>query len=294
MSETNEEVKVTRDEKTGDTIMKKPTRYARTEPTAQELAAEEALKAREETSTEEITEEVEPEGAEEQSFKKRYGDLRRHMQKTTEDKDKEITKLKEQLSAATKKEIKLPKTDEEIENWAKEYPDVAKIVETIAMKKAAEQNKDIEERLNSLSEKERLTSRERAEMQLLQIHPDFEEIRDNPDFHAWAEEQPQYIQAALYENEDDPRAAARAIDLYKADMGIAKKKKKTSTKDAAKAVTTKGSTTTPDSALSNADTILESDVAKMSAIEYEQNEETIRKAIQSGKFVYDVSGAARA
>ena len=293
MSETNEEVKVTRDEKTGDTIMKKPTRYARTEPTAQELAAEEALKAREEASTEENTQEVEPEGAEEQSFKKRYGDLRRHMQKTTEDKDKEIKKLQEQLSLATKKEIKLPKTDEEIESWAKEYPDVAKIVETIAIKKAAEQNKDIEERLNALSEKERLTSRERAEMQLLQIHPDFEEIRDNPDFHAWAEEQPQYIQAALYENEDDPRAAARAIDLYKADMGVSKKKK-TSKKDAAKAVTTKGSATTPDSALSDADTILESDVAKMSAIEYEQNEETIRKAIQSGKFVYDVSGAARA
>ena len=293
MSETNEEVKVTRDEKTGDTIMKKPTRYARTEPTAQELAAEEALKAREEASTEENTQEVEPEGAEEKSFKKRYGDLRRHMQKTTEDKDKEITKLKEQLSAATKKEIKLPKTDEEIETWAKEYPDVAKIVETIAMKKAAEQNKDIEDRLNALSEKERLTSRERAEMQLLQIHPDFEEIRDNPDFHAWAEEQPEYIQAALYENEDDPRAAARAIDLYKADMGVAKKKKN-SKKDAAKAVTTKGSATTPDSALSDADTILESDVAKMSAIEYEKNEETIRKAIQSGKFVYDVSGAARA
>tara|TARA_R100001510_G_C7626230_1_gene186053 strand:+ start:60 stop:944 length:885 start_codon:yes stop_codon:yes gene_type:complete len=294
MSETNEEVKVTRDEKTGDTIMKKPTRYARTEPTAQELAAEEALKAREETSTEEITEEVEPQGAEEQSFKKRYGDLRRHMQKTTEDKDKEIKKLQEQLSSATKKEIKLPKTDAEIETWAKEYPDVAKIVETIAIKKAAEQNKEIEERLNILSEKERLTSRERAEVELLQIHPDFEEIRDNPDFHAWAEEQPEYIQAALYENEDDPRAAARAIDLYKADMGIAKKKKKTSTKDAAKAVTTKSSTTTPDSALSDADTILESDVAKMSAIEYEQNEELIYKAIKAGKFIYDVSGAARA
>ena len=216
------------------------------------------------------------------------------MQKTTEDKDKEITKLKEQLSAATKKEIKLPKTDEEIETWAKEYPDVAKIVETIAMKKAAEQSKDIEDRLNALSEKERLTSRERAEMKLLQIHPDFEEIRDNPDFHAWAEEQPEYIQAALYENEDDHRAAARAIDLYKADMGIAKKKKKTSTKDAAKAVTTKGSTTTIDSTLSDADTILESDVAKMSAIEYEKNEDIIHKAIKSGKFVYDVSGAARA
>ena len=41
MSETNEEVKVTKDEKTGDTIMKKPTRYKRLDPTTQELAAEE-------------------------------------------------------------------------------------------------------------------------------------------------------------------------------------------------------------------------------------------------------------
>ena len=31
--------------------------------------------------------------------------------------------------------MKLPKSDEDIEAWAKEYPDVAKIVETIAIKK---------------------------------------------------------------------------------------------------------------------------------------------------------------
>lgn len=291
MSETNEEVKVTKDEKTGDTIMKKPTRYKRVEPTAQELAAEEELKTREDYSEKE--ESVETLGAEEESFKKRYGDLRRHMQKTTEDKDKAIVQLQEQLSLATKKEIKLPKTDEEIDAWAQEYPDVAKIVETIAMKKAAEQNKDIEARLNDLSEKERLTSREKAEIELLQIHPDFVEIRDNPDFHAWAEEQPEYIQAALYENENDPRAAARAIDLYKADLGVSKKKKP-SKKDAAKAVTTKGTTTTIDNSSSDADSILESDVAKMTAIEYEKNEEAIHKAIRNGRFVYDVSGAARA
>lgn len=293
MSENKEEVKVTRDEKTGDTIMKKPTRYKRLDPTAQELAAEEELKAREEASTQtEETSDVVAEGAEEQSFKKRYGDLRRHMQKTTESKDKELHVLKEQLTAATKKEIKLPKTDEEIDTWAREYPDVAKIVETIAMKKASEQSKDIEERLNSLSEKERATTRERAEMELLKIHPDFEEIRDNPEFHAWAEDQPDYIQSALYENEDDPRAASRAIDLYKADVGTTKKKK-TGKKDAARAVPTKGSSA-PDERSDNADSILESDVAKMTSQEYTKNEELINKAIRSGNFVYDVSGAARA
>ena len=161
------------------------------------------------------------------------------------------------------------------------------------MKKAAEQSKDIEDRLNALSEKERATSRNKAEVDLLSYHPDFEEIRDDEKFHDWAAHQPSHVQAALYDNETDAYAAARAIDLYKADMGVSKKKK-TSKKDAAKAVTTKGSTTTPDSVLSDADTILESEVAKMSAIEYEKNEDIIHKAIKSGKFVYDVSGAARA
>ena len=81
MSETNEEVKVTKDEKTGDTLMKKPTRYKILEPTAQELAAEEELKAREEANGL-ATEEVDQVAAtpEEESFKKRYGDLRRHAQ----------------------------------------------------------------------------------------------------------------------------------------------------------------------------------------------------------------------
>jgi len=289
----NEETVIKRDEDTGDTIMQKPIRYQRAEPTMQELAADEALKEREGTTEDSETVEQAASGPEDESFKKRYGDLRRHMQKTTEAKDKELSDLKKQLSAATKKEMKLPKSDEEIDAWASEYPDVAKIVETIAMKKAVEQNKDIEERLNSLSERERLTSRERAEMELLQIHPDFTEIRDNPEFHDWAEEQPDYIQKALYENEDDPRAAARAIDLYKADMGVKTTKKKTSKKDAAKAVNVKSSTT-PDNNATGSNSILESEVAKMTSQEYSANEDAISKAIRSGNFVYDVSGAARA
>jgi len=289
----NEETVIKRDEDTGDTIMQKPVRYQRAEPTMQELAADEALKEREGTTEDSETVEQAASGPEDESFKKRYGDLRRHMQKTTEAKDKELSDLKKQLSAATKKEMKLPKSDEEIDAWASEYPDVAKIVETIAMKKAVEQNKDIEERLNSLSERERLTSRERAEMELLQIHPDFTEIRDNPEFHDWAEEQPDYIQKALYENEDDPRAAARAIDLYKADMGVKTPKKKTSKKDAARAVNVKSSTT-PDNNATGSNNILESEVAKMTSQEYSANEDAISKAIRSGNFVYDVSGAARA
>ena len=289
----NEETVIKRDEDTGDTIMQKPIRYQRAEPTMQDLAAEEEIKLRNGQSEDSEGLEQPSSGPEDESFKKRYGDLRRHMQKTTEAKDKELSDLKKQLTSATKKEMKLPKSDEEIDAWASEYPDVAKIVETIAMKKAVEQNKDIEERLNSLSERERMTTRERAEMELLQIHPDFTEIRDNPQFHEWAEEQPDYIQKALYENEDDPRAASRAIDLYKADMGVKTPKKKPSKKDAARAVNVRSSSS-PDNGASSSDSILESEVAKMTSQEYSANEATISKAIRSGNFIYDVSGAARA
>ena len=44
------------------------------------------------------------------------------------------------LTKATKQEIKLPKSDDDIEAWAAQYPDVAAIVETIAIKKAREQS----------------------------------------------------------------------------------------------------------------------------------------------------------
>ena len=292
MSETNEEVKVTKDDKTGDTIMKKPTRYKRLDPTAQELAAEEELKTREESNGLVATEEVEEVASspEEESFKKRYGDLRRHAQKQADDKDKEIVALKQQLSQATEKQIKLPKTDEELDAWSAEYPDVARIIETIAIKKSKEMSKNIEDRLENLTQKELQSSRDLAERELLSIHPDFEDIRNDSTFHDWAEEQPDYIQKALYDNETDAKAAARAIDLYKADKGIKKKRK--SSKSAAQNVSVKGGSQPSDSATTS-ESISESDVAKMTSQEYTANEEAIANAIRSGNFVYDISGAAR-
>ena len=68
--------------------------------------------------------EPEPVDAEDASFKKRYGDLRRHSQQLMQQKDTEIQKLQQQLDSAAKGQIKFPKTDEEIDEWSKKYPDV--------------------------------------------------------------------------------------------------------------------------------------------------------------------------
>ncbi len=249
---------------------------------------EEGTEEKDQDSTEE---KEEPKNAEERTFKKRYGDLRRHSQEKEKEYQKKLLDLESQLATATKKEMKLPKSDEDIEAWAKEYPDVAKIVETIAIKKAREQSAELEDRIKKIDEMNESATKERAEVELLKLHPDFEEIRDSDDFHEWAEEQPKWVQVALYENDDDARSAARAIDLYKADKNITKKSKGDNTKEAARAVNTKSKVNTPTE--TNNTMIKESDVQNMSAEDYEKNSDVIMEAIRSGNFLYDISGSAR-
>jgi len=229
--------------------------------------------------------------AEEKSFKKRYGDLRRHSQQQQTTLQKQIDELRSQLQQSTEKQISLPKSEEELAEWAKTYPDVAKIVETIAIKKAKEQTQALDERFKQLDEREHKTSKDKAEAELMRLHPDFDVIRDDDDFHNWVEEQPKWIQDALYDNESDAKAAARAIDLYKADKGI-KVKKTTTDKGAAESVNTRSSRSAP-TGESTDGVFYESQVSKMTTFEYEKNQEAIAKALQSGKFVYDISGSAR-
>ena len=239
---------------------------------------------------EEAQEEQEPTSAEEKTFKKRYGDLRRHAQQKEADLQEQINQLKEQLDSATKKQIELPKSDEDIEAWTKKYPDVAGIVETIAIKKSKEQAKELEDRIQKINEMQESATKEKAEVELLKLHPDFVDIREDDDFHNWAEEQPQWVQKALYENDNDALSAARAIDLYKADKNIGKKK--TSSKDAALATNPKSTRTKPQT--NEESTYLrESQVQKMSSQEYERRADEVMEAIRTGKFVYDVSGSAR-
>ena len=253
---------------------------------------EELEQLKKEHAGEEVeAEEAEPTSAEEKTFKKRYSDLRRHQQKQAEEFKAELAAMKSQLEKATKKEMQLPKSDEDIDQWAADYPDVAAIVETIAMKKAAEQSTALEERMKVIDDMQTSATKEKAEAALMQMHPDFDEIRDSDDFHNWADEQPKWVQDALYDNDNDARSAARAIDLYKADMGISKSKP-TKDKDAAKSVSTKNSRSKPQEDESST-YLKESQVQKMSPQQYEKMSDEIMEAIRSGKFIYDVSGSAR-
>jgi len=248
----------------------------------------ETLEETEEVEAVEETEEVEDDSklsGEEKSFKKRYGDLRRHMADKEKDWNERFEKLENSGS------IVPPKSDEDIEAWAAEYPDVAGIVEKIAAKKAQELFNKADSRLQKLDELQNDVVRKSAETTIMESHPDFVKIRESDEFHSWADEQPKWVQDAVYENADDPHSVVRVIDLYKGDKGLTKEAKKAGTKAAASMVS-KTSKTRVDAEDSNGQ-IRESDVAKMSSKEFEDNMDAINKAMRGQKFIYDISGSAR-
>ena len=255
-------------------------------------SVEEVDKEIEELEAQRNQEEAEPEEnlePEEKTFKKRYGDLRRHSQQLQEQHSDEIRKLQEQVESLTRKQVKLPKTDEELEEWTEKYPDVAKIVETIATKKAVEARKDVEEKLKYVDELKVKVQLEKAETELEKLHPDFAEIRADQEFHNWVAEQPKWIQSALYENDNDPRAAGKAIDLYKLETKKTSKSK--SNKDAAKAVSKTSRSSEP--ANQDRNVWSESRVKGLSSQDWDKFEEAISESVRNGTFVYDLTAGAR-
>ena len=187
-----------------------------------------------------------PAKAEDRVFKKRYDDLKKHYDSTLSKHKEELSSLRTQLESSTTQFVP-PKSKSELEAWRKEYPDVYDMVETIAINKATTQTADLENKYKDLQLQQEQIAKEKAEVELLKLHPDFNDIRSKDDFHEWADQQDPTIQGWLYENTSNSKLAARAIDLYKADRGISKVKKQDSDlkKEAAKAISkTKKSTDT--------------------------------------------------
>jgi ribosomal protein L29 len=242
------------------------------------------------TSPEEVPTQEAPttSSSDEDSFKKRYGDLRRHMQQQMSERDKEIKQIKAQLNDATKKQIRFPKTEEEVDQWSKKYPDVAQIIDTIAQKRVQEVYSEAKSEIGDLRKQQDDLKTEKAMMQLVKMHPDFGKIRASREFHDWVSEQPKSVQDALYRNKTDAKAASRALDLYKSDKGI----RKVRPRKASSAAQSVGRSGVASPSKGRA-TFSESQVQNMTTAEYDKNEAQIMEAISKGLFEYDVSGAAR-
>lgn len=236
----------------------------------------------EDTSSEEeaTPKEERPVNAEEKVFKKRYDDLKRHYDSTVNKHKDDVDKLKRQLEDNADK-INLPKTKEEVDAWKQKYPDVYDIIETIAYTKADEKAKKVESNLKELESQQMVVQRDKAEVELAKIHPDYNDIRADEQFHEWVGKQDSTIQGWLYENTTNAKLAARAIDLYKMDTGYGKKKTAKSV-EASKSVT---STSKREVDTSNKKMWKISEIAKMKPQQFMKYEKDIDLARKEGRIV---------
>jgi hypothetical protein len=215
-------------------------------------------------------------------YKKRYDDLKKHYDsKLNEFKSRE----EELLNQVQQPEYKAPKTEEELEKFKNDYPDVYEVVETVAHLQSESKAKVLEERLSKLQEREQQLIRQDAEKRLMERHPDFEDIRNSDDFHGWAKEQPRSIQDWIYSNADDADLASRALDLFKKDFGIEPTKTKSSSKPTRKSAADMVSTKTTSVEPAQQKVWSEKEIAAMSVAEFDKYEKEISDAMQEGRIV---------
>tara|TARA_X000001388_G_scaffold75429_2_gene70231 strand:- start:2176 stop:3024 length:849 start_codon:yes stop_codon:yes gene_type:complete len=242
-----------------------------------------------EKPTEEATSENEdgtPQKKTRTNYKKRYDDLKKHY----DTKLSEFKQREQELRAEAEKvnpQYKPPKSVEDLEKFKTEYPDLYETVETVAHMRSEEQVSALQSKLQVLEEREATISKRDAEAELQARHPDFEDIRGDNNFHAWAKTQPEDIQNWIYNNPDNATLASRAIDLYKLENNIAignttprqSARSQTSSSGAAEMVSTKTTNVEPN----QAKVWTQREIASMSMDEYDKYEKEIDLAIREGR-----------
>jgi len=229
-----------------------------------------------------------PETSTEHDYKKRYDDLKRHYDEKIKEFQQKEAELQEQARQKLQENnVRLPKSAEELDEFKKQYPDVYGVVETVAAMQASERTSELQKEIENLREKEKNLQVQTAYRELKNLHPDFDDLRKDEKFLAWLEEQPTNISDGINKNNTDVKWAARVIDLYKVDAGITTKRKKSSTSDAASAVSAPRARDIVSENSGDKRIWKASQIAKMKPWEFEKNEAELDAARAEGRIDYN-------
>ena len=167
---------------------------------------------------------------EDHDYKKRYDDLKKHYDAKLNEFKGEREQLMSELNTFKQHVQELPrgaappKTLEELEEFKEKYPDVYQVVETVAGVQSEAKVAKLRQDLESVKQREKSLEKEKAFEELLRLHPDFDDLKTNEEFLGWLDDQPKQISDGIYKNNTDAKWAGKIISLYKAEMGISKKK----------------------------------------------------------------------
>jgi hypothetical protein len=243
-----------------------------------ELAPEEESEA---TPKNESFATTEKEG-ESDAYKKRYDDLKRHYDKKLDEWKSERDAL-EAANKVTDTGVQMPTTPEEITEFKQKYPDVYKVVESVASMQAEQKTGDLKEKIDSLQQREEDLVVQNAYSELLTAHPDFQDIKTDEKFLEWLDEQPTSIANGIYKNNKDAKWASRVLDLYKIDAGISSKKTTSTNKQSAAEVVKSPKAREISDSNSNKKIWKMEDIAKLKSWEFEKLEKEIDLARAEGR-----------
>jgi len=216
------------------------------------------------------------------AYKKRYDDLKRHYDKKLDEWKSERDTL-ESANKVTDTGVQMPTTPEELTEFKQKYPDVYKVVQTVASMQAEQKTGDLKEEINSLKQREEDMVVQSAYSDLLSAHPDFQEIKTDEKFLEWLDDQPVSIADGIYKNNKDAKWASRVIDLYKNDVGITSKKDTSTNKRSAAEIVKSPKVREISDSNSNKKIWKMSDIAKLKSWEFEKLETEIDLARSEGR-----------
>jgi hypothetical protein len=239
---------------------------------------------------------VEPKTVQDATFKKRYDDARRGFQKYKEEQESRISVLERKLEEAHKAQLKLPKNEEEISEWQRNYPEFAGILEAIVQKRISDGLRESKTKLERIEERQKELEVQEAVLALKKQHPDFDQLVNDEAFHEWLGRQSKKYQDSIY-NDLDVDAAAFVLDRYKAQKSKKSEKvdDRSSREDAAKVVRTSSVSSNIASDFGDYD-FTESQIERESRKNsrwFDENEDKIMKAHRTGRIYMDISGTAQ-
>lgn len=219
------------------------------------------------------------------NYKKRYDDLKKHYDQKLSEFKRTEQELRDQAKEA-EPQYQAPKTQEDLDRFRTEYPDLYDTVETVAHMRSQQEVEALRSKLSVIEQREAEIAAREAESALQERHPDFDQIRGDDSFHEWAQDQPDQIQDWIYNNPNNVTLAVKALDLYKLDTGKGQgsRKRRSGNRQpqggsAADMVSTK--TTNVDA--KEAKIWTESEIAKMSLDQFDRHEDEIKIAMEEGR-----------
>ena len=219
------------------------------------------------------------------NYKKRYDDLKKHYDQKLSEFKRTEQELRDQ-AREVEPQYQAPKSQEDLDRFRTEYPDLYDTVETVAHMRSQQEVEALRSRFSVIEEREAQIAAREAESALQERHPDFDQIRGDDSFHEWAQEQPDQIQDWIYNNPNNVTLAVKALDLYKLETGKGQgsRKRRSGNRQpqggsAADMVSTK--TTNVDA--KEAKIWTESEIAKMSLDQFDRHEDEIKIAMEEGR-----------